>query len=273
MDQVGSVLDEYREHLPLTIRQVYYRLVHEHGYENSKPAYECLARSLKALFKDGHIDFGDVDDGDGESYGIHGFPHLARFWRNVRKEAANYRLDRQTGQPRRIWLVCEAQGLAPTLARVVQDYGVPVLSGASFHSWIAQVPLALQIQHYGMPATILHVGDYDARGRQLLDTMVHDLPGIVGNPLGEEIEFARLAVTPSQIFKLSLSPAPPETYDAKVFLGRRIVQAAAMPPDVLAQIARQAVEDRQDAKVRDELLSREADVKRALLVKLDELQD
>jgi hypothetical protein len=32
LDQVNAVLDEYRDHLPLTIRQIFYRLVGAYGY-------------------------------------------------------------------------------------------------------------------------------------------------------------------------------------------------------------------------------------------------
>ena len=36
LDQVHAVLDEYAEHLPLTVRQIFYRLVGAYGYEKTE---------------------------------------------------------------------------------------------------------------------------------------------------------------------------------------------------------------------------------------------
>src|SRR4029077_15912249 len=40
LQQVRGVLDEYQAHLPLTIRQVFYRLVGAHGFDKSERAYK-----------------------------------------------------------------------------------------------------------------------------------------------------------------------------------------------------------------------------------------
>ena len=46
LDQVRGVLDEYADHLPLTIRQIFYRLVGAHDYEKSDRAYQRLVEHL-----------------------------------------------------------------------------------------------------------------------------------------------------------------------------------------------------------------------------------
>jgi hypothetical protein len=46
LDLVQSVLDEYRDNLPLTVRQIFYRLVGAHGYEKTEHAYDRLAEHL-----------------------------------------------------------------------------------------------------------------------------------------------------------------------------------------------------------------------------------
>jgi hypothetical protein len=40
LDQVRAVLGEYEDYLPLTIRQIFYRLVGAHNYEKEERAYE-----------------------------------------------------------------------------------------------------------------------------------------------------------------------------------------------------------------------------------------
>jgi len=46
LDQVQGILDEYADHLPLTIRQIFYRLVGAHDYEKTERAYQRLAEHL-----------------------------------------------------------------------------------------------------------------------------------------------------------------------------------------------------------------------------------
>ena len=46
LDQVRDVLDEYADYLPLTVRQVFYRLVGAYGYDKTERAYERLSEAL-----------------------------------------------------------------------------------------------------------------------------------------------------------------------------------------------------------------------------------
>ena len=42
LNQVKEVLEQYREHWPLTIRQIFYRLVGVYGYEKTEHGYRNL---------------------------------------------------------------------------------------------------------------------------------------------------------------------------------------------------------------------------------------
>ena len=42
IETVRAILDEYRAYLPLTVRQIFYRLVCAHDYEKTEQAYERL---------------------------------------------------------------------------------------------------------------------------------------------------------------------------------------------------------------------------------------
>ena len=42
LDQVNAVLHEYQEHLPLTCRQIFYRLVGTYGYPKREQDYKTL---------------------------------------------------------------------------------------------------------------------------------------------------------------------------------------------------------------------------------------
>jgi len=47
LDQVKGILKEYRAYLPPTCRQVFYRLVAAHGYEETEPAYKRLCHAKR----------------------------------------------------------------------------------------------------------------------------------------------------------------------------------------------------------------------------------
>ena len=44
--QVQAVLDEYAAHLPLTVRQVFYRLVGAQGFDKTERAYARLCETV-----------------------------------------------------------------------------------------------------------------------------------------------------------------------------------------------------------------------------------
>src|SRR4051794_39255340 len=46
LGQVRAVLLEYQDYLPLTCRQIYYRLVGAHGYDKTERAYTRLCETL-----------------------------------------------------------------------------------------------------------------------------------------------------------------------------------------------------------------------------------
>ena len=74
LDQVRGVLDEYAEYLPLTVRQVFYRLVGAHGYDKTEKAYERLGEALNRACRAELIHMDAIRDGGGTRVDPH-------FWR------------------------------------------------------------------------------------------------------------------------------------------------------------------------------------------------
>jgi site-specific DNA-methyltransferase (adenine-specific) len=54
--RVNAVLREYADHLPLTLRQIFYRLVGPHGYEKTERAYQRLSEHLVPQMSADYID-------------------------------------------------------------------------------------------------------------------------------------------------------------------------------------------------------------------------
>jgi hypothetical protein len=247
LDQVRSVLDEYAEYLPMTVRQIFYRLVGSTGYDKTELAYDRLGELLNRARRAGQVDFDAIRDGGVTSIRPLAFTSRQHFIDTARRLAANYKMDRQTGQPAYLELWVEASGMAPMLAAAIDEYGVPVYSCGGFDSLTAKHEAAQRIAARDVPTVVLHVGDFDPSGVALFEAAAEDVAALAEG-LGGSVSFHRVAVTPEQITRYSLPTAPAKSHDKRSAWmdGDQTVQAEAMPPDTLITEVRQAVTSRVD---------------------------
>lgn len=269
VEQIRAVLAEYEAHLPLTIRQVFYRLVGAHCYDKTERSYARLCETMGRARRAGFIPFNAIRDDGGSRFDASGWDSPAHWLASLQGNARRFRLDRQSGQPVRLWLLCEAAGMAPMLAGVAGEYGVPVLSSGGFDSLTAKHDLAQELAQADR-AEVLHIGDHDPSGVHVFSSLADDVAAMVRALGGNAPSFTRLAVTREQAEELDLPTAPPKPTDRRAFHGET-VQAEAIPPDVLAEIVRAAVMIRQDGATRAALLICEAEARADLLARLGAL--
>lgn len=241
LEQVEAVLDEYAAHLPLTVRQIFYRLVGNHGYAKTEKAYDNLGEMLNRARRAGRVDFDNIRD-DGVTKVIPlAFTSREAFIATAKRLAANYKMDRQHGQAQYVELWVEAAGMVPMLAEVVGEYGIPTYSSGGFDSLTAKHDAAERITGRAVPTLILHVGDHDPSGVAMFNAVAEDIEAMVDADYGE-VTFDRIAVRPEQIRRYNLPTAPPKAHDKRsAWVGGGTVQAEALPPDVLTAEVRQAV--------------------------------
>lgn len=255
--RIEMVLDEYREYLPLTIRQVFYRLVGNHEYAKTEQAYSNLCEVFNRARRAGLISFDAIRDDGGSRFDPPAWGGVASFKDTVAQTAKAYRLDRQSGQGRRLWVMCEAAGMAPMLADAADPYGVCVLSSGGFDSLTAKRNLAKELNADGGPVEILHLGDFDPSGVHMFSALQEDVGAMVDADGGPAPTFTRLAVTPAQIAAMALPSAPPKKTDKRAFEADYTVQCEAIPPDRLTGILRDAIEERRCAQATDYVLTQE----------------
>jgi hypothetical protein len=188
--------------------------------------------------------------GGGDRYEPGAWTEAAQF-----RESVAARLDRQDGQLTRLWLACEAAGMAPQLAEAADPYGVPVIASGGFDSVTAKHELACELVRFGR-AEVLHIGDLDPSGVHLFASLAEDVTAMIGGLGGCPPTFSRLAVTTEQVAAMGLPTAPPQPTDPRRFEGAT-VQAEAIPPDVLSALVVDAIVSRQNAEIRAEMLGRE----------------
>jgi hypothetical protein len=272
LDAVRSVLVEYRNYRPLTVRQIFYRLVGAHNYDKTENAYSRLGEHLNRARRAGIIRFDAIRD-DGTTMAEPLAWNSREHWiRDLTRHAEDFRLDRQQEQPARLIFAVEAAGMLPQVQRIADPFGIAVHSSGGFDSLTAKHDLAAQLGQWPR-VEVLHIGDHDPSGVHLFSSMEEDVQAIARDlGLDADIRFSRLAVVPAQIVSLGLQTAPAKPTDKRSFQGET-VQCEAIPPDVLAAIVNGAIEDRLDHDAYELVLAKEEMTRGVLAAQLRPLLD
>ncbi|MER5870523.1 hypothetical protein [Streptomyces sp. NPDC002044] len=267
---VQRVLDRYTEQLPLTIRQVWYLLISDGILVKEERTYKGLVDVLGMARRSGRIPWEALRDDTAINAEPDFYDGPADFRAAVHRAAAGYRLDRQAGQPVRLEIWSETAGMVNQLRAVAGPRGVPVYSGSGFNGLPAKRAAALRAAADGTrPVRVFVVSDWDQSGVHLFSALAEDVTAFAAvDAPGSRITFERLAVTEQQITEHRLPTAPPKASDRRSFTGTSTTQAEALPPDVLAALARDAITSAQDPDILEALLEREEHERRALLAGL-----
>jgi hypothetical protein len=246
MFQVMEILEEYRDHLPMTARQIFYRLVAAYGYPKTESAAKNLGEYLTRARRAGMIPFDYIRD-DGIS--VMAQAHYADendFYKHIHEEGAAYKRDKLARQKMNVRVYCEAAGMMPQLEKVCEPYSIPVYSCSGFDSLSAKYQLKeacwRAFTYHGRRTVILHLGDYDPSGESIFsDGLVEDIHAFLTKDVphkepDEVAVFERVALTPGHIERFDLPTAPPKSTDSRTknWQGEATCQLEALPPDVLA---------------------------------------
>jgi hypothetical protein len=146
---VIEILDEYRDELPLTARQIFYRLVGKYGYPKDERAYERLTNYLVRARRARLIPFDHIRDDGASVMKGNFYTGEEDFYRRIRKQGEAYKRNKLSNQERDIRVYVEAAGMMPQLERVTRRYSVPVYSCSGFDSLTAKYDLAEEIAASG----------------------------------------------------------------------------------------------------------------------------
>lgn len=252
IEQVDEILSEYEDYLPLTVRQIFYRMVGAYDYPKEERAYRSLQEKLNLARRAKIIPFEAIRD-DGvlvvrEQW--HDGP--ADFWDEVGNQAREYRRNRQVNQPVRIELWAEAAGMLPQMARVASHYSVPVYSAGGYPSVTANRNVAERVLDRDVPTVLLHVGDFDPSGVSIFESMTADVAAFVeADRLIQtlHIEPVRVALTADQVCAYGLPTSPAKKSDSRTATWKgETCQLEALAPDDLAHIVEDAIRSRMDLK-------------------------
>jgi hypothetical protein len=194
---------------PMTLRQIFYRLVATTAYPKTDAAAKELSRTLAQARRAKLIDWADMRDDRGVVEPARGYDSVQEFLANVAWSVKNYALRGSLAQPLHYLLLCEAAGMVPMVARMVAPYGIEVRSKQGFDGAGAKHELAVEImdryEREGRPTRLMHLGDYDKAGRDIFGALKEDLEAYFAE---EGLEtccgIERVALTPALIARFNV---------------------------------------------------------------------
>jgi len=261
LNDVQAVLAAFQAFLPLTLRQIFYRLVATTGFPKSERAYKHLGQILVRARRAGLVSWDAIRDDGFHRPGSLGWDDLDDVTRAFTNTVEAFTLDRQRGQRRRVVVWCEAGGMVRQLQRVTREFSVPVYSSGGFDSVTVKHDQASEFAAM-KDVAVFHIGDHDPSGVHVFGSLDGDIRAFI-DAMGGRVEFVRLAVTPDQIHQHNLPTSPPKATDRRAFDGDT-VQAEALPPDVLSELVRDAISSVLDTATFNAVLEHERDAKRRL---------
>ena len=209
IDQSMAILKAYRLDgiLPITLRQLFYRMVVTHSFPKTEKAYHRLGEYLNRARRAEMIPMDWIRDDGFTVSNQCWYDDADDFWNYTADQAESLVLDRQAGQERRILIWCEAGGMRPQLETAGREFGVQAASSGGFDSTTSKHDQAERLA--GTPTTILHIGDYDPSGVHMCSSLDEDLQAFLDH-YGGDLEMVRLAVTPEQSEEFDLPTSPPK---------------------------------------------------------------
>jgi hypothetical protein len=269
IEQVDAILAEYEDHLPLTIRQIFYRLVGNHGFEKTEAAYSRLAEYLNRARRSGRIPFESIRDDGITCVKPSEFSDVPHFWRAVMHTASNLRFHRLDGQERSVEVWVEAAGMVPQIARVADPYGIAVYSSGGFNSTTLKHETARRLED--TDAVVLHIGDLDPSGVAMFDSLEDDIQTFLRDMLtAGSVDFERIVLTPEQVEEYDLPTSPPKPTDRRSNYQGLTAQAEALPPSTLATVVRDAILRHVDEDIWEEAVEREQPARERLVAQIEQ---
>jgi hypothetical protein len=260
IEKCNDILDRYHnEGYDMTLRQLYYQLVSAGEIPNNQREYNRLGCVVNDARLAGLIDWDYIVD---RTRNVRSLAHWETPSDIVEAVSNQYRIDKWEGQEFRPEVWIEKDALAGVFERVCNELDVPMFSCRGYTSQSEMYAASQRFGGYrddGQTPYILHFGDHDPSGI--------DMTRDIGDRLQifeTDVEVNRLALNFDQIQTYKPPPNPAKISDsrAKVYIkrfGSESWELDALPPDVLAALVREQIENLLDANLWQEAVEKEAE--------------
>jgi hypothetical protein len=245
-----AIVSEYDT--PVTLRQLFYRLVAAQELPNTTTAYKSLSDRTAKARRDG--DFPDLIDTTRTIDRPASFasPHEAQAWlRSI------YRRDRTENQDVSVFLGVEKRTMVAQLRSWFGEEGLPVLPLGGYASQSYVDVVRRDACRHGRPAVLLYAGDFDPSGEDIRRDFIERV--------GIFAEVVRVALTREQVSAYDLPPQPGKRTDSRAngFIARHgelvQVELEALAPSDLRRLYADALAPLWDVSAYERSREREDD--------------
>lgn len=245
----------------LTLRQIYYRLVALEIIKNTLYEYQYLSGALVHGRKERILDpdyFVDLTrSARVQTDNLYTKESWWKDWiMDLKRKVDDYGVDRWAFQVYKVFVILEKQALENVFRAICEQLGVTLVVNRGYNSYTQIYEIVKQIRENAMKEPplgqkqfiFLTFGDHDPSGRDIIRNFEEQIEdeGIIQ---GVEIkgEFKHIALTPKQIKKYKLPPAPAKKGDArsKKFIaefGDAVVELDAIEPNKLQDMVEESVQ-------------------------------
>jgi len=273
LSQIKAVLNELQEYWPLTLRQIYYQLVAKEYIANHRTQYQVLSSVLKQARIDGQVPWEAMEDRIRTHKDNTGYVNAKQYIvTELHHFLKSYERNYQIGQSVYLEIWIEKDALSRIFQNEADKYRVPVqvcrgyVSVSMLNEYRKRV---LQVRQTAawldepVPRpVILYYGDFDPSGNHMFLATQQTLEQEIKL---HGVEYLREALNVDDIkaYKLPHSPEAlkdkdPRAAQHQAQYGNLAVELDALPPAVLVQKVRQAIERELDPIALQEARDQEA---------------
>jgi len=247
--KVNAILKQYE--YPLTLRQVYYRLVAAGAIENTRSNYTSLSSILVKARERGEVDYKRIEDRVRSTiqdhYALHDPDHLFKLIAGTSESmATRYKRNHWEDQDNHVEVWLEKDALSTVISRIATDnYSVPVAVNRGYGSFSFIKEGAERLSRFvDKSIHILYFGDFDPSG----EDMVRDLQKRIMLYGAPTATVHKIALTKDQVKTWKLPPAPVKKSDKRAakFIEAHgdisAVELDALDPEDLQNIVKTTIE-------------------------------
>lgn len=233
---------------PMTIRQLFYRLVSVGSLANSRSDYQRLSVVMSKARNDNRCEFDWIVDRSRPEYSPNVWRDAAGYGRAIQK---SYRKDYWAMQPNHVELWSEKDSVIGSIEELTNQLGITVRVGRGFLSTTRIHEIAQQFLGLEKPISVFYIGDHDPSGREIEDNARHRV-----GEYGVDFDLERLAIHAEDITEWGLPPLRIKDSDTRAkqfrtYHGEDCVELDALPVGELRRRIREAVQGKLDHQAWD----------------------
>ena len=161
---IDSAVVILEEENPMTIRQLFYRLVSVGEIPNDRASYQLVSRLMTKARDDGRCEFDWILDRSRPEYAPNVFTDAAEYAEGVKR---GYRKDYWSSQPAYVELWVEKDAIIGSIQDVTDELGITIRVGRGFLSTTKAHEIAEHFKSIAEDITVFYLGDHDPSGRAI----------------------------------------------------------------------------------------------------------